>query len=123
MATKKHKTYQILCFLCFVAFSYYKDGTDDRTCSERSERNSISEQVYLQSVAPAAQRAGANKRSTVCRQNVVLFQVRCRMKKDNPFGLSFFGTDDRTCSELASVIAIDVQCTNRVSCTQCRLQT
>ena len=32
---------------------------------------------------------GANKRSAVCRQNVVLFQVRCRMKKDNPIGLSF----------------------------------
>ena len=70
-------------FVCF--------GADNRTCSERSERNSISEQVYLQSVAPAAQRAGANKRSAVCRQNAVLFQVRCRMKKDNPFGLSFFG--------------------------------
>ncbi len=74
-------------------------GADNRTCSERSERNSISEQVYLQSVAPAAQRAGANKRSAVCRQNEVLFQVRCRMKKDNPFGLSFFGADNRTCSE------------------------
>ena len=47
----------------------------------------------------AAQRAGANKRSAVCQQNVVLFQVRCRMKKDNPFGLSFFGADNRTCSE------------------------
>ena len=65
-------------------------GADNRTCRERSERNSISGQVYLQSVAPATQRAGANKCSTVCRQNVVLFQVRCRMKKDNPFGLSFF---------------------------------
>ena len=78
-------------FVCF--------GADNRTCSERSECNSISEQIYLQSVAPAAQRAGANKRSAVCRQNIVLFQVRCRMKKDNPFGLSFFGADNRTCSE------------------------
>ena len=26
IATKKHKIYYILCFLCFVAFSYYKDG-------------------------------------------------------------------------------------------------
>lgn len=64
--------------------TYVVFGADNRTCSERSERNSISEQVYLQSVAPAAQRAGANKRSAVCRQNAVLFQDRCRMKKDNP---------------------------------------
>ena len=47
----------------------------------------------------AAQRAGANKRSAVCRQNVVLFQVRCRMKKDNPFGLSFFGAARHLISE------------------------
>ena len=80
-------------------FSRLFGGAGKRTCSECSERNSISVQVYLQSVAPAAQRAGANKRSAVCRQNVVLFQVRCRMKKDNPFGLSFFGADNRTCSE------------------------
>lgn len=86
---KKAQDQLNLVLLCFVAFSYYKDGADNRTCSERSERNSISEQVYLQSVAPAVQRAGANKRSAVCRQNVVLFQVRCRIKKDNPFGLSF----------------------------------
>ena len=79
-----------------IRFVFVSFGADNRTCSERSERNSISEQVYLQSVAPAAQRAGANKRSVVCRQNVVLFQVRCRMKKDNPFGLSFFGADNRT---------------------------
>lgn len=79
-----------------IRFVFVSFGADNRTCSERSERNSISEQVYLQSVAPAAQRAGANKRSAVCRQNVVLFQVRCRMKKDNPFGLSFFGADNRT---------------------------
>ena len=25
MVTKKHKTYKILCFFCYVAFSYYKD--------------------------------------------------------------------------------------------------
>ena len=29
IATKKHKIYYILCFLCFVAFSYYKDGRGD----------------------------------------------------------------------------------------------
>ena len=65
-------------------------GADNRTCSERSERNSGTGEFIRGSEALAAQRAGANKRSAVCRQNVVLFQVRCRMKKDNPFGLSFF---------------------------------
>ena len=57
----------------------------------------------MQSVAPAAQRAGANKRSAVCRQNVVLFQVRCRMKKDNPFGLSFFGYHIRNSYNFISI--------------------
>ncbi len=80
----------------FVLFLF---GADNRTCSERSERNSGTGEFIRGSEAPAAQRAVANKRSAVCRQNVVLFQVRCRMKKDNPFGLSFFGADNRTCSE------------------------
>ena len=56
-------------FVCF--------GADNRTCSERSERNSISEQVYLQSVAPAAQRAGAHG---VCRQCLALSQVLLQTK-------------------------------------------
>ena len=51
----------------------------------------------------AAHRAGANKRSVVCRQNVVLFQVRCRMKKDNPFGLSFFGYHIRNSYNFISI--------------------
>ena len=60
-----------------------KDGV-----APRKENASACFSLRLRS---AAHRAGANKRSVVCRQNVVLFQVRCRMKKDNPFGLPFFG--------------------------------
>ena len=52
-------------------------GADNRTCRERSERNSISEQVYLQSVATAAQSAGAHG---VCRQCLALSQVLLQTK-------------------------------------------
>ena len=69
--------------------TYVNFGADNRTCSERSERNSGTGEFIRKSGAPAAQRAGANKCNAVCRQNAVLFQVRCRMKKGNPFGLPF----------------------------------
>ena len=86
----------------FVLFLF---GADNRTCSERSERNSGTGEFIRGSEAPAAQRAVANKRSAVCRQNVVLFQVRCRMKKDNPFGLSFLVRTTGLVASGASVIA------------------
>ena len=69
----------------------------------------------------AAQRAGANKRSVVCRQNVVLFQVRCRIKKDNPFGLSFFGAVwhnlyEPVLEEIAVLSAVSISFSVLVTC-------
>ena len=83
-------------------FSRLFGGAGKKTCSERSERNSISEQVYLESVAPAAQRAGAHG---VCRQCTALSQVLLQtkdMKKRTEiirFVFVCFGADNRTCSE------------------------
>ena len=109
-------------------------GADNRTCSERSERNSISEQVYLQSVAPAAQRAGAHG---VCRQCTALSQVLLQtkdMKKRTEiirFVFVSFGADNRTCSERsecnsaskAILLPSGASAACRGKQTQCRLPT
>lgn len=52
-------------------------GADNRTCSERSERNSGTGEFIRGSEAPAAQRAGAHG---VCRQCLALSQVLLQTK-------------------------------------------
>ena len=77
-------------------------GADNRTCSERSERNSGTGKFIRGSEAPAAQRAGAHG---VCRQCLALSQVLLQtkdMKKRTEiirFVFVCFGADNRTCSE------------------------
>ena len=109
-------------------------NADNRTCRERSERNSISEQVYLQSVATAAQSAGAHG---VCRQwhCIVTSPVASQdMKKRTEiirFVFVCFGADNRTCSERsernsiskAILLPSGASAACRGKQTQCRLPT
>lgn len=80
----------IISFLShFVYFLHFIiSNADNRTCRERSERNSISEQVYLQSVATAAQSAGAHgvQGHTECADNALHCHKSCckpRYEKTN----------------------------------------
>ena len=82
-------------------------GADNRTCSERSERNSGTGEFIRGSEAPAAQRAGAHG---VCRQCPALSQVLLQtkdMKKRTELTVRFIlvwcGQQDLNLHSLATI--------------------
>lgn len=79
------KKYELKSELVFFLF-----GTDDRTCSERNERNS---DCYQRSIASAAQ----CRLQTKFADNVGIVASPNRNKKTMPHnGIVKIGTDDRT---------------------------